>query len=89
MDWQDVIKASTFLDLNELTELVGKEGSLDDIMRMLEKRFGVKTEVLSSSSSKPVIGFNLPIHVSLFFGTSDRPHGTEEFTITSVGIEKK
>ena len=78
---------STLID----NELVGEEGDLDDIMRMIDEKFGVKTKILYDSSSQPVLGFNLPIFVQCYMGKSfgnikDRLRETEKFTIIDVGI---
>tara|TARA_R100001509_G_scaffold66235_1_gene36712 strand:+ start:196 stop:465 length:270 start_codon:yes stop_codon:yes gene_type:complete len=83
MSWESILKADM---MSELNELVGEEGDLDDIMRMIDEKFGVKAKILSSSSSKPVLGFDLPISVRCEMGTKDRPNGTEEFTVKGVSI---
>ena len=85
MSWESILKADV---MSEIKELVGEEGDLDDIMRMINKKFGVKTEILYNSSSQPVLGFDLPIFVKCYMGTKDRPDATEEFTVTDVGINK-
>lgn len=85
MSWESILKADVMPELNEL---VGEEGDLDDIMRMIDGKFGVKTKILYDSSSQPVLGFELPIYVSCRMGTKDRPGETEEFTVRDVGINK-
>ena len=71
-----------------LRRLVGKDGDLEDIMKMIDKEFGVKTTIIYDSSSQPVLGFELPIYVRCEMGTKGRPSTTEEFTIKDVGINK-
>ena len=85
MSWESILKADM---MSELNELVGEEGDLDDIMRMIDKEFGVKTKILYNSSSQPVLGFELPIYVSCRMGTKDNPSTTSKFTVKSVGINK-
>ena len=85
MSWESILKADL---MSEIKELAGEEGDLDDIMRMIDKKFGVKTTILYNSSSQPVLGFDLPIYVSCRMGTKDRPGATEKFTIRDVGINK-
>jgi len=81
MTWQDILKEMT---LNEIEEIVGKTGSLDELTKMIEKKFAVKTKMISSSSSSPMIGFDLPIFVSLEMVGNK----TEEFEIVSTGVQK-
>ena len=85
MSWESILKADV---MSEINGLVGEEGDLEDIMKMIEKKFGVKSKILSSSSSQPVLGFDLPIHVSCRMGTKDDPSTTEKFTVRDVGINK-
>jgi len=85
MAWEDILKVDAIMGLRRL---VGKDGKLEDIMEMIDKEFGVKSELISSSSSQPVIGFNLPIYVRCEMGTKGRPSTTEEFTIKNVGVNK-
>ena len=88
MGWESILKADIKKSIREIEKLVGEEGDLDDIMRMIDKEFGVKTKILYDSSSQPVLGFELPIFVSCRMGTKDRPGATEKFTVKSVGINK-
>jgi len=87
MSWESILKANGFrkLMMSELNELVGEEGDLEDIMKMIEKKFGVKSRIVSSSSSQPVLGFELPIYVSCRMGTKDNPSATSKFTVRDVG----
>jgi hypothetical protein len=85
MSWESILKADV---MSELNELVGEEGDLEDIMKMIEKKFGVKSKIVSSSSSQPVLGFELPIYVSCRMGTKDNPITTSKFTVRDVGINK-
>ena len=85
MSWESILKADV---MSEIEELVGEEGDLDDIMRMIDKEFRVKTKILYNSSSQPVLGFELPIFVSCRMGTKDNPSTTSKFTVKSVGINK-
>ena len=62
MTWENILKEMT---LDEIEEIVGKTGSLDELTKMIEKKFAVKTKMISSSSSSPMIGFAIPIYVSL------------------------
>jgi len=78
-------KSYSQLMMSELNELVGEEGDLEDIMKMIEKKFGVKSRIVSSSSSQPVLGFELPIYVSCRMGTKDNPSTTGKFTVRDVG----
>ena len=81
MNWKDILKEMT---LDEIEEIVGKKGSLDELTKMIEKKFAVKTKMISSSSSSPMIGFDIPIFVSLEMVGNK----TEEFEIISTGVQK-
>jgi len=81
MTWENILKEMT---LNEIEEIVGKTGSLDELIEMIEKKFAVKTKMISSSSSSPMIGFSIPIYVSLEMVGNK----TEEFEIISTGVQK-
>ncbi len=81
MTWENILKEMT---LDEIEEIVGKTGSLDELIEMIEKKFAVKTKMISSSSSSPTIGFDLPIYVSLQMVGNK----TEEFEIVSTGVFK-
>tara|TARA_R110000824_G_C15202926_1_gene675836 strand:+ start:866 stop:1111 length:246 start_codon:yes stop_codon:yes gene_type:complete len=81
MTWENILKEMT---LDEIEEIVGKTGSLDELIEMIEKKFAVKTKMISSSSSSPIIGFDLPIYISLEMVGSK----TEEFEIVSTGVQK-
>ena len=83
MSWKNILKEDVML---ELEELIGEEGNLEDIMKMINGKFGVKSKLLYSSSSRPVLGFDLPIFVRCEMGTKDRPNETEEFTVRDVSI---
>jgi hypothetical protein len=85
MSWEDILKKDV---MAELEELIGEEGNLEDIMKMIDEKFGVKSDVIYSSSSQPVLGFDLPIFVRCLMGTKDRPRETEKFTVRGVGINK-
>ena len=85
MSWESILKADV---MSEIKELVGEEGDLEDIMRMIDKKFGVKSKILYDSSSQPVLGFDLPIYVSCRMGTKDDPSTTSKFTVRDVGINK-
>ena len=96
-EWDSVDDASDYLFENkvkkadammELKKMVGKEGDLDDIMKMIDNEFGVKTTIIYDSSSQPVLGFELPIYVQCYMGTKERPMTTSEFTIKDVGINQ-
>ena len=80
MQWFDILKEMT---LDELDEIIGKKGTRDELIKMIEKKFAVKTKIIYDSSSSPIIGFDLPISISLEMGTD-----TEEFTIERVGVNK-
>jgi hypothetical protein len=81
MTWENILKEMT---LDEIEEIVGKTGSLDELIKMIEKKFAVKTKMIYDSSSRPIIGFDLPIYVSLeMLGNK-----TEEFEIISTGVQK-
>ena len=81
MNWKDILKEMT---LDEIEEIVGKKGSLDELTKMIEKKFAVKTKMISSSSSSPMIGFDISIFVSLEMVGNK----TEEFEIISTGVQK-
>ena len=85
MTWKDILKEDVML---ELEELIGEEGNLEDIMKMINEKFGVKSKILSSSSSQPVLGFDLPISVDCRMGTKDNPSTTKKFTVKDVNINK-
>ena len=85
MSWEDILKEDAIM---ELRRLVGKEGDLEDIMKMIDKEFGVKTKIIYNSSSQPVLGFELPIFARCEMGTKDNPRTTSKFTIKNVGINK-
>ncbi len=86
MSWQDIVKGETIG--KELETLIGEEGDEDTIIKMINKKFNVEAKLISSSSSQPVFGFNLPIFVRCEMGTKDRPSTTSEFTVKNVGINK-
>ena len=86
MSWENIVKADNDAGVMKLRGLAGKEGKLEDIMKMINKEFGVKTKIISDSSSQPVLGFELPIYARCEMGTRDNPNTTEEFTIKLVGI---
>jgi len=85
MSWIDILKEDAIM---ELRRLVGKEGDLEDIMKMIDKEFGVKSKIIYDSSSQPVLGFELPIFARCEMGTKDNPSTTSKFTIKNVGINK-
>jgi len=81
MTWENILKEMT---LDEIEEIVGKTGSLDELIKMIEKKFAVKTKMIYDSSSRPIVGFDLPIYVSLGMVGNK----TEEFEIISTGVQK-
>lgn len=81
MSWMNILKEMT---LDEIEEIVGKTGSLDELIKMIEKKFAVKTKMIVHSSSSPMIGFDIPIFVSLEMVGNK----TEEFEIVSTGVQK-
>jgi hypothetical protein len=85
MSWENILKADAIM---ELRRLVGKEGTLEDIMEMIDKEFGVETKIIYDSSSQPVLGFEMPIFARCEMGTKDNRYTTSEFTIKNVGINK-
>ena len=88
-DLENIRKATRILKKQvdiELESLLGEEGSEDEIIEMINEKFNVKADIIYSSSSQPVIGFDLPIYVRCEMGTKDRPSTTSEFTVKNVGI---
>tara|TARA_R100001510_G_C7615562_1_gene177828 strand:- start:115 stop:426 length:312 start_codon:yes stop_codon:yes gene_type:complete len=94
MSWESILKEDFMSEISTIidNELVGEEGEdLDDIMRIINEKFGVKTKILYDSSSQPVLGFNLPIFAQCYLGKSfgnikERHLEKEKFTIIDVGI---
>ena len=90
MSWKDAIrKQEPDRMAVELNGLVGKEGDLDDIMKMIDKKFGVKSKIIYDSSSRPVLGFDLAINVDCRMGTKDNPSTTEKFTVIDIETNRK
>ena len=88
-DLENIRKATRILKKQvDIESLLGEEGSEDEIIEMINKKFNVKADIIYSSSSQPVIGFDLPIYVRCEMGTKDRPSTTDEFTVKNVGINK-
>ena len=85
MSWKEEIKKQETVE-KKLEALVGEEGNLEEIIKMINEKFGVKAEIIYSSSSQPVFGFDLPIFVRCEMGTSKNRWTTEEFTVKNVGI---
>jgi|9_EtaG_2_1085328.scaffolds.fasta_scaffold41894_2 hypothetical protein len=72
-------------------DLTGKEGTLDDIMKMINDKFGVKSKILYDTSplgtsGEAGIGFELPVFVICKKGTKDPREGTGKFTVRHVAI---
>ena len=88
MSWESILKADTKKAILEIEDLVGEEGDLDDIMRIIDEAFPVKSKILYDSSSQPVLGFELPIFVACRMGTKDNPSTTSKFTVKSIGINR-
>lgn len=90
MSWKTEIKKRETLG-KDLDNLVGLEGSLVQLMQEISKRLPEADDVriVYDSSSRPVLGFNLPIFVTSSFGSKDSPSNTEVFTIKDVTIGKK
>jgi len=90
MSWKEEIKKRETVG-KDLDNLVGLEGSLVQLMQEISKFLpeADNVEIAYHSSSRPVIGFNLPIFVTCSFGSKDFPSNTEVFTIEDVMIGKK
>ena len=75
----------------DLDNLVGLEGSLVQLMQEIREFFpeADNVKIVYDSSSRPVIGFNLPIFVTSSFGSKEFPSNTEVFTIKHVQIGEK
>jgi len=90
MSWKEEIKKKETVG-EDLDSLVGLEGGLGELMKEISERLpeADNVEIAYNSSSRPVIGFNLPIFVTCSFGSKDFPSNTEVFTIKDVMIGKK
>ena len=86
MAWEDIMKKEPYKVANEIRLLRGKEGKLEDIMKMIDEKFNVKSSIIYDSSSQPVIGFELPFYVRCVMGTKDSPSDTSRFTVKNVGL---
>tara|TARA_Y100000004_G_scaffold184788_1_gene234189 strand:+ start:39 stop:320 length:282 start_codon:yes stop_codon:yes gene_type:complete len=89
MSWENAIKKQE--TVGEVLEyLIGQEGGLAELMKKISEHLPEidDVKIISSSSSRPILAFNLPIFVKCEFGSKDFPSNTEVFTIKNIGINE-